>query len=535
MSTSPEMHKESSATEDPAPAPDNRSWAASARLFILLQVLSRLATFALNQFLVRLTSPEVLGAASIQFELLTGFVLTAAREGVRCVVLREGGQPELDGNLSVAAVAVGLVLDAACAGLYLFRASEELRASPYFASAVALFALGTALELFSEPLYHAVRSDVRVRVRAEALAVGTSCVTVLASMAAPVWFGIDASGGATYGLVCYGLGRTAFGLTLLVSYAWAARKPFYALRLRRHKDGNYLSPTALSLTWAMGQQALLKHVLGEADKLAVSWLGTLQDQGGYALASNYGSLVVRLLFQPIEEATRIAFSRTMTNATKPQLDAAVGTLSTLFRLHVLLGSFFVTFGPPLARIAIWILAGRQWACETAAPALLGAYACYIPMLGLNGLAEGFLTATATAPQLARYNRVLIGSSGVFLASLAVLQRIAPHAPTALIWSSILSAGARGAYSAWHMLGFFAAHGGPPDARARLSPAQLLPSPILLAALFGARAYLSARPPDACPASPELADLITAASLAVVCGALALYTERNTLRSIRSAL
>lgn len=43
-----------------------------------------------------------------------------------------------------------------------------------------------------------------------------------------------------------------------------------------------------TMTW----QSLVKHVLTEGDKLILSWFSPLQDQGGYALAVNYGTCVL---------------------------------------------------------------------------------------------------------------------------------------------------------------------------------------------------------------------------------------------------
>jgi oligosaccharide translocation protein RFT1 len=41
----------------------------------------------------------------------------------------------------------------------------------------------------------------------------------------------------------------------------------------------------------MTMQSLFKHVLTEGDKFLVSRISALEDQGGYALASNYGAMV----------------------------------------------------------------------------------------------------------------------------------------------------------------------------------------------------------------------------------------------------
>ena len=46
----------------------------------------------------------------------------------------------------------------------------------------------------------------------------------------------------------------------------------------------------------MTGQSLVKHFLTEGDKFLVSRLSPLADQGGYAVAANYGSLVARIVF-----------------------------------------------------------------------------------------------------------------------------------------------------------------------------------------------------------------------------------------------
>ena len=39
----------------------------------------------------------------------------------------------------------------------------------------------------------------------------------------------------------------------------------------------------------MTGQSFIKHFLTECDKVALSWFSPLKDQGGYAIAVNYGS------------------------------------------------------------------------------------------------------------------------------------------------------------------------------------------------------------------------------------------------------
>lgn len=58
-----------------------------------LQLVSRLLTFSLNQALVRLTTPQALGVATIQFEVLLNTALFLGREGFRGALVRTANRP----------------------------------------------------------------------------------------------------------------------------------------------------------------------------------------------------------------------------------------------------------------------------------------------------------------------------------------------------------------------------------------------------------------------------------------------------------
>ena len=50
----------------------------------------------------------------------------------------------------------------------------------------------------------------------------------------------------------------------------------------------YFDKPLLQLSIAMTAQSVVKHFLTEGDKFVVSRMSPLSDQGGYAIASNYG-------------------------------------------------------------------------------------------------------------------------------------------------------------------------------------------------------------------------------------------------------
>ena len=47
--------------------------------------------------------------------------------------------------------------------------------------------------------------------------------------------------------------------------------------------------SVLSLAYALTKQSFVKQILTEADKVILSRISPIKDQGGYALALNYGS------------------------------------------------------------------------------------------------------------------------------------------------------------------------------------------------------------------------------------------------------
>ena len=57
---------------------------------------------------------------------------------------------------------------------------------------------------------------------------------------------------------------------------------------------SYFDTELLNLSIAMTGQSVVKHFLTEGDKFLVSRLSPLEDQGGYAIASNYGALNLSL-------------------------------------------------------------------------------------------------------------------------------------------------------------------------------------------------------------------------------------------------
>lgn len=257
---------------------------SSAKSLVLLQLLSRLITFSLNRALLTFTSPHVFGTAAIQFDLIGSTLLFLSREPIRSALLRTPPQDrQLHQNLSLLPLPLFLTLAALIVPLYIHSADPTTTAQPYFFPSLALHLLAYLLELLSEPYHIRLQADLdlTVRVRAEGTAVIFKAIGTLSSVYLL---------GEHTALLAFGLGQLAYGTTVLGTFirtfGWRAAGGMW---VPRKVQGRWFEGESKALARAMALQSVVKHFLTEGDRMIVSRVSPLEDQGGYAIATNYGT------------------------------------------------------------------------------------------------------------------------------------------------------------------------------------------------------------------------------------------------------
>ncbi|KAH7064264.1 Rft protein-domain-containing protein [Paraphoma chrysanthemicola] len=409
--------------------------AKGATFLILLQVASRALTFAVNQVLLRFLSPELLGV-SAQLELFSISVLYFARESLRVALQRQAHGTQAIVNLSYLAVFFGTPLAYLLA---LFWLRSDTPGVPYFVEALVIYCLATFIELLSEPAFSAVQQKLLYKIRASAESTATllRCFGTCGSAIVASRAGLD------IGVLPFAVGQLAYALSLLVVYAYktwpvakADRFSLFPQRLQPINDRTlvlgYFSSPLLRLTASLTLQSTLKYILTQGDSLLITSLASLADQGAYALASNYGGLIARMLFQPIEESSRNMFAKLCADPpavpdTRPEgdvnndsqgrnLSQASKVLTTILHLYTIISLFAVTLGPTLAPILLQLVAGKKWSA-TSASTVLSTYCYYIPFLAINGVTEAFVAAVATNKELYAQS-VAMGIFFAFFASSA---------------------------------------------------------------------------------------------------------------------
>jgi len=163
-----------------------------------------------------------------------------------------------------------------------------------------------------------------------------------------------------------------------------------------------------------------------------------------------GSLIARIVFQPIEETLRVFFSRIL-NISKDKdseekrrsVTQAAKTLRSLLSVQVSLSLIFITFGSAYLPIFLPLLLPPQY-MATSAPRILAAWVWYIPVLALNGGLEAFLSSVASPKDLNEQSRWMVAFSIIYILATICLYRLG-LGDTSLVYANVLNLSARITY------------------------------------------------------------------------------------------
>jgi oligosaccharide translocation protein RFT1 len=222
----------------------------------------------------------------------------------------------------------------------------------------------------------------------------------------------------------------------------------------------------------MSAQGIVKHLLTQGDTFLISLLATPQVQGVYALANNYGGLIARLLFQPIEESSRTYFSRLLSEPqsaspppksssadkkVSPTVAEAKTSLRMLLRIYILLSTAVASIGPFAAPILLSFVAGSRWS-GSGAGTVLGVYCFYIPFLALKGVTESFVASVATEADVLRQSGWMGAFSVSFVLAAYLFMGVLQLGAVGLVFANVINMLCRIVWSAAFIKGYFERRG-----------------------------------------------------------------------------
>lgn len=537
-----------------------------ASFLILLQIGCRALAFIVNQILLRFLSPHILGL-SAQLELFSISTLYFSRESLRNALQHkpdENAQRETARgsrgedvtsppevaisygrtrrmqeviNISHTAIAIGVPLTIAFTWLYLQKADVAVLESHHLRSSLYIYALAIVVELSNEPAFNVARQEMMYATRASAEFLAFF-MRALISCSISIWVGMS---GHNLGVLPFAAGQLGYAVTLNVLYLTnvypvCVQNAVSFLAKPIASDSDYFisrfSRPLIMRTATLYGQNIFNQLLTYGDGYLIATFASLPSQGAYALASNYGGLLARIILQPIEESSRSLFGRLPASQTasknkdNPILSQAKTHLTTLLRLYLLLSLFATCLGPPLAPILLRLVAGSRWT-HTEAPGVLATYCYYIPLLAINGILEAFVSVVATDPQITRQTVWKVAFFGAFAATGLLILKVFELGARGLVIANAVTMGLR----IWWSWGFVQAylknvHG---HGVGGLKLGDLWPSTGSVAVGVAARAALVVmEPPGAREGEGGLAELVGCALVAGVCVLGVGFFERGFL-------
>jgi len=418
----------------------------SASWNMITQVMFRLVTFAMNAFVLRHISRDVLGLVNVRLNLLDDTIMFLSKEGFRLACLghkgNEGWQKVI--NLMWFTVPVSIFWSS-----IFFWVWTSLLPSPssdlleQYHQAVLIVAITGVGQMLAEPPWVAgqVLMFVRLRVVMDTVWVMTRVVVLcLAVVYMPekvvvVWAWGHALAGLLYVLGYY----LAFHIIIKVN--------------KQHNHGNKTSTNQFPFTsvldllpswpskfsvdqeqWTVATsflgQGVMKQLLTEGERyvMTIFSLLTLSEQGIFDVISNLGSLAARFIFRPVEESAYFFFSQLWVrsvpveqqdkeNSAKVQLG-----LFRLLRLMFLLGLTVVVMGYSYSHLLLHLYGGLTLT-DGVGPQLLQAQCLLILFLSVNGITECFARAAMSDVEINSYTRTMSLMSVVYLGLAFVLTKM----------------------------------------------------------------------------------------------------------------
>ncbi|KAL6235416.1 hypothetical protein BDW75DRAFT_143086 [Aspergillus navahoensis] len=438
-------------------------------ILIFVQLASRVLVFASNQMILRSLSPSILGIAA-QLELFLISILYFSRESIRAAIQRQPleslhahpattiGTDALSSvkeqekrriratssqsivNMSYLSIGMGIITATSFAAFYVRFASVEVSEAPYYHTSVAITAIASLIELGSEPIFAVIQQYMLYGKRA-AVEINAAFIKSLITCGTSTW---AVRNGHSLGVLPFALGHLSYAMIIFCGY--------FVVALRQSNDWSFsfllsrISPSdspayiggrfswrLVTLSASVFFQSVVKHLLTQGDSMILAAMTSLEDQGIYSLASNYGGLLARILLQPIEESSRLIFSSLLSiEKSKDRVanvTTAKGHLLNVMRGYMMITVLIIPLGPALAPKVLHILGGRRWTAPEV-DGLLALYCYYIPFLAFNGIGEAFVSSAANPAELRRQAAWM----GVFSACFAI---------AAYLFLSVGGLGARG--------------------------------------------------------------------------------------------
>lgn len=464
---------------------------SDAKWMLFATISQKLIMFIFNQAVIAFTSPETLGKIAIQSELFLSSLLFISREGIRIGCLRYSihslKEQQYLINISWFPVVLVVLLTV---GMFTLNGNLDSSGEDYLI--LLLYAIASMIECSSEPWYNLYFNQLYIAPKLSSETLGL----LIKSCASLFFVGI-----LNLGAVGFGFAQIVYAVTYSLTMVLHMKSFKGYLTSQQIADDTKQTPASpmisatfysffphllpsttptvsfvsrvfdvalLQTTFSITVSSLLKHIITEADKIVLTFFASSYQQGLYAITSNYGSLIARLCFLPLEDATRLSFAKLRNALTDslqaPQPSSSAGSFTTsssslqqkqqlhpvwsnasflqmktlliqMLRIVLFLGLLITLFGPYYLELGLSYVFRKSSHWDAGEIAVALTYYCYYLLgMGMNGIVEAVLQSTVSHTGFLVINAGFVASSITFF--LVAYQGIGRYGTVGIIVANI---------------------------------------------------------------------------------------------------
>ncbi|ODV95017.1 hypothetical protein PACTADRAFT_76599 [Pachysolen tannophilus NRRL Y-2460] len=450
--------------------------AIGATFLMMGQIFTKIFTFILNQLLLRYISSNVFGITSF-IEFLISCSLFYSREGIRLACQRINKNDQIKKNdeknqiydntfigtiqkiinLSYIPIIIGLPIS-------IILLSSQLNIWNYKFHNISFILIwgSIILELILEPFYNLNQFELnfKIRTKIESISLIIKCILQFSCF---IYFNKKSNGKLDNGcyVLSFVIGQFFYSLTnfslYLLNYKYHKKYKENTIFLKKifqnnndndndNNDNNffYFDKKAIEYWKNILIQLLFKYLLTEGDKFIINYLCSIDEQGIFALINNYGSLITRLIFAPIEETLRLYLTKLFSSDQQQHYlqlqkkNLLINILNLLIKFYLYLSFFILIFAPPNTKFLLELIVGKNWSSEFFIKTFK-IYWLYLPFLSINGIMEAiFYSLADDSIEILNYSKYMILTSVIFIFNSIVLIKFFNLSIVGLIIANIIN-------------------------------------------------------------------------------------------------
>lgn len=435
------------------------SFAENTGVLIAGQLVSKLFTFSLNQSLLFYTTPAALGTTQL-VEFILDYTFFLAREATRLTISKlknDDRKLYLTINYSYYSGLIYLISGLPTIYYKIIGNGTNIAnvIQPFTPKHLGICILLCALfELQAEPYYNInqyIECNTARRATIEGIAGFSRCIFQFISVvfiSPSLGFSKNEANAYVFG---YCVGQIAYSSTVYFCYLRAFNFSFY---VPKRSNSSWFEPNSFSYFKSIFVQLIFKNLLTVGDKFITTSLLTIDSLGNYSFISNYGSLIARMVFAPIEESTRLTlstlFKEDNDESRKKDFSELERCLSNVFKIYIYMLTLLIIFAPLNSRFLL-LKIFRNFSSEKIINSFK-LYWIYVIFLAVNGICEAlFQSLYSSKTEVNKYSAFMFFNTIVFFGSLILFIGKLKFGLAGLIYANIINMFMRIIYCSTHVV------------------------------------------------------------------------------------